>query len=237
MSLNPTISRHLQAFLSGSGTHEVTPLQTHLLGGWKPTTLASYNSAVKRFLDFYGTRHRLPFLLPASEDDIYNFCLSVGRTVGGSPDNCVTAKTLMKYLYALQAWHLFHQKPYPSGSRDIVTVMLRSSAQVDASVPTRPLKVAVMIHHVLALYNELNKSDPRDEAVLDCAICAFWGMARLAELTYTCQTGRPGRLNSVLGEDVLRPVNDLSHVYLAVRGAKTAKPGVPQPILLNKTTQ
>ena len=110
MSLNPTISRHLQAFLSGSGTHEVTPLQTHLLGGWKPTTLASYNSAVKRFLDFYGTRHRLPFLLPALEDDIYNFCLSVGRTVGGSPDNLVTAKTLMKYLYALQEWHLFHQK-------------------------------------------------------------------------------------------------------------------------------
>lgn len=226
--------RSLRSFLSGSGDQDLSPLQTHLLGGWKPTTLASYNSAVKRFIDFYQSQHQTPFTLPASDEDIYAFCLSVGRTKRSSTDDRVTAKTLAKYLYALQAWHLFHQKPYPSASKDVVTVLLRSSAHVDATAPQRPAKAAVLIQHVLALYDALNKGDPRDQAILDCAVCAFWGMARLAELTYHRPTGVPDRQTAVLGEDVLRPVEGLFHVYLTVRGAKTAKPGEAQLILLNR---
>lgn len=91
-----------------------------------------------------------------------------------------------------------------------------------------------LIHHLLALFDNLNGGTPRDEAVLDCVICAFWGMARLAELTYNHAKGKPDRLNAVLCEDALRPMDNVSHIYLAVRGAKTAKPGIAQPILLNQ---
>lgn len=230
------VQRHLISFLSGSNTLNPSPLQLHLLGGWRPSTLASYNSAVKRFLEFYEARNRHPFKLPATESDIYAFCLAIGKTRTTSSDDCVTSKTLAKYLYALQAWHLFHQAPYPSSSRDVVTVMLRSSAHVDASSVGRPRKPAVFIQHLLALYDGLYSGSSRDKAILDCAICAFWGMARLAELTYDSPYGRPDRMNSVLGDDALQPLGTLSHTYLAVRGAKTAKPGVPQLILLNGLT-
>lgn len=230
----PDDLKPLSSFLFGSGNHRLSPLQLHLVRRWRPATLASYNSAVKRFINFYRARSDRPFSLPASDEDIYAFCLSVGRTREGPPDNRVTAKTLAKYLYALQAWHLFHQQPYPSNSREVVTVMLRSSAHVDASTPLRPAKTAVMIHHVLALYNALNQGDSRDQAILDCAVCAFWGMARLAELTDDQPTSQPDRLTAVLGEDAVGPIDELSHVYLTVRGTKTAKPGVAQPILLNQ---
>lgn len=233
MTSHNDVLKHLSSFLSGSHTHDLSPLQTHLLGGWKPTTLESYNSAVRRFINFYEAHHNTRFTLPATDEDIYSFCLAVGRTKEFSIENRVTAKTLAKYLYALQAWHLFHQKPYPSASQNVVTVMLRASACADATVPPRPRKPAVLLHHLLALYNALNNDDPRDRAVLDCAICAFWGMARLAELTYYQPVGETDHQNSVLGGDVFQQVGDLSHVYLMVRGAKTAQPGVPQHILLN----
>lgn len=60
------------------------------------------------------------------------------------------------------------------------------------------------------------------------------GYGTLAELTYDNSTGFPDRLNAVLCEDALRPASNLDHFYLAVRGAKTARPGVAQPILLNR---
>lgn len=223
---------HLQSFLSGSSGHTMSPLQEHLLNGWKQTTLLSYNSAVKRFLQFYENTRKTPFILPATEDDIYDFCLSISRTRSNQTDNRVTSKTTAKYLYALQAWHLFHQQPYPKSSQNVVAILLRASAHADASVPTKPKKPAVMVYHLLALFDTLNGGTPRDEAILDCVICAFWGMARLAELTYASPDGKPDRRNAVLCGDALRPVDDLSHVYLSVRGAKKAKPGVAQPILL-----
>lgn len=196
--------------------------------------MASYNSAVKRFLSFYEESKGREFTLPATNTDIYDFCLAVGKTRDRQEGSYVTSKTLAKYLYALQAWHLFHQQPYPKTSQCVVTVMLRASAYADAGAPARPKKPAVMIYHLLAIFDALNGGTPQDEAILDCAICAFWGMARLAELTYLKPEGKPDRLNAVLCDATLRPADGLSHIYLAVRGAKTAKPGVAQPLLLNQ---
>lgn len=224
----------LTAFLTGSGNPTLSPFQEHLLDGWKPSTLSSYNSAVRRFLSFYKESRGTTFSLPATDIDIYDFCLAVGRTRNSQTGSQVTSRTLAKYLYALQAWHLFHRHTYPQESQKIVAVLLKASAYADVGTPAKPKKPAVMIYHLLGLSDTLNGSTPRDEAILDCAICAFWGLARLAELTYQTAVGRPDRLNSVLCGDALRPADSLSHVYLAVRGAKTAKPGVVQPILLNR---
>ncbi|KAH9824705.1 hypothetical protein DFH28DRAFT_831292, partial [Melampsora americana] len=63
-------------------------------------------------------------------------------------------------------------------------------------------------------------------------LVAFWGMMRLAEITYTNRTGRPSWLNSVLCNDVLSH-SPAASVSLAVRGAKTAKAGIAQMVLLN----
>lgn len=133
---------------------------------------------MKRFLVFYEDSRKASFTLPATDGDIYDFCLAVGRTKQTQESAGVLSATLAKYLYALQAWHVFHQKPYPKDSQDVVKVLLRASANADAEAPTRPRKSAVMIHHLLVLYDTLNGGSPKDESILDCAVCAFWGMAR-----------------------------------------------------------
>lgn len=195
--------------------------------------MSSYKSAVKRFVTFYELKQGHRFKLPATPTDIYEFCLAVGRTESKSSTDVISAKSLSKYLSGLQAWHTFHGLRYPHTSREVVKIMLRASERVDALSPPPPQKPAVMIYHLLSLYNCLFNGSPRDSAILDCAICAFWGMARLAELTYTQQTGVPPRSESVLVSDAVKPAEGMSHVLLLVRGAKTANPGEHQTILLN----
>ncbi|KAH9807168.1 hypothetical protein DFH28DRAFT_876263, partial [Melampsora americana] len=65
------------------------------------------------------------------------------------------------------------------------------------------------------------------------AICAFWGLARLAELTYDNEFGDTKWINSVWCSDVTRTNDTSNSLTLHVRGAKTAKAGVAQHILLN----
>lgn len=223
----------IREFLSGPNLSTPSKLQLHLLRGWKPNTLHSYNSAVKKYLAFYELSHGHKFTLPASPSDIYEFCLAAGRTEDQSTINTISAKTLSKYISGLQAWHTFHNQRYPHTSRDVVKIMLRASERVDALTPPAPKKPAVMIYHLLALYNNLFNRSPKDTAILDCAICAFWGMARLAELTYDLRTGQPPWSESVLVNDAVKPLEGTSHILLLVRGAKTAKPGSHQAILLN----
>lgn len=220
-------------FLSGTEERSASKLQVHLLRGWKPNTLLSYNSAIKKFLKFYKEDRNKPFRLPATPSDIYDFCLTVGRSQGSETDGCITARTLSKYLSALQAWHLFHQVSYPHESRDVVEVMLRASERADALTPPKLKKPAVMIEHLLELYHSLKNGTTEDAVVLNCVICAFWGLARLAEVTYDLKDSPPPWINSVLVEDVLRPKQNMSHVIILVRGAKTARPGIAQQILLN----
>lgn len=223
--------KHLQAFLSGkSPHHDPSPLQLHLLRGWKESTLRSYNGAVKKFLAYWAATEAGPFILPASPANIYKFCWWAGRIDGDLTSHDISSKTLVNYLSGIKAWHLYHDEPYPHVTAERVAVMIRASARADALLPVKPPKPAILVEHLLALYMKLNNSSPQDEAVLDCAICAFWGLARLGELTYDSSCGKPEWINSVLCRDA---TGSALSITLNVRGAKTAKAGQAQPILLN----
>lgn len=210
------LSLKIPEFLSGTRRSEVTPLQIHMLRGWQPNTLRSYNAAVKKFLNSYEFLNNHHFTLPASPGDIYQFCLAVGRSEGAQSNISITAKTLSKYLSGLQAWHIFRQERYPHHSRDVVKILLRASERADALSIRKPKKSPVLIEHLMALYHTLRHGSEEDVAILDCAICAFWGLARLAEVTYDSKEGNPPWLNSILSSDVIQPADNLSHVIMLV---------------------
>lgn len=228
---SPMKLNHLAAFLSGIWPN-VAPsaLQLHLLYGWRDSTLKSYNGAVKKFLAYWASTSQPPFVLPASPADIYGFCWWAGRVNGAATDHDISSKTLSNYLSGLKAWHLFHDVVYPHVTAERVAVLLRASARADALVPKTPPKPPIMIEHMMALFIKLADGSERDQAVLDVAICTFWGLARLGEFTYDSQIGKPSWLNSVLREDAHVSPGSIS---ISVRGAKTAKAGESQPILLN----
>jgi hypothetical protein len=84
------------------------------------------------------------------------------------------------------------------------------------------------------LWKSLVLGDEFDRAVLDVAIVAFWGLARLAELTYVREGNSINFADSILTTDVnfTASVNLGEVVNLTVRNAKTALPGSPQVITL-----
>jgi hypothetical protein len=83
---------------------------------------------------------------------------------------------------------------------------------------------------VLLVSNLLN-GDALDKAVLDLAIVAFWGMARLSELTYETSSGKIPRPSSLLTSDVkFLPSSNGGRITLEIRGAKTCAPGELQRI-------
>jgi hypothetical protein len=95
----------------------------------------------------------------------------------------------MEYLHGLKAWNTFHNTPYPPSTETRVKLMLKASGQEDARLPPKPGKAPVLIADLLQLYHFLSGKGPKVETVKDLAIVAFWGMARLAEVTYQAKTG------------------------------------------------
>ncbi|PLW51644.1 hypothetical protein PCASD_00556 [Puccinia coronata f. sp. avenae] len=193
-------------FLSkGNTTHPPSGVDQHCLGGWSKSTLSSYNSAVRKFLCFTRARSSTTFDLPATADNIHKFCTWAGHGPhsGNKP---VLATTLTKYLCGLCAWHVFHNQQYPSLSNKKSALLLKSSAKLDAQ-----------------------EGSSRDLAVLETALVAFWGCARLSEVTYRTNwlTGTGGA--GVLLRDVTwGPEEDWARITL--RKAKTALPGELQYI-------
>ncbi|KAI7953021.1 hypothetical protein MJO29_008652 [Puccinia striiformis f. sp. tritici] len=110
-----------------------------------------------------------------------------------------------------------------------VGLMLKSTAKDDANGPKKELKSAIMLKHLLALVDILSGGPEEDVAILDLAIIAFWGMARLGELTYTNRTGVVATGPQWGDASVSQ---DLKSAIIVLRGAKTAKPGELQYIRL-----
>lgn len=168
-----------------------TQLQLHLLRGWRDSTLLSYNAAVRKFQKFLLESGRLPWSLPASPNDIYDFCFWAGRVEATSHDHDIAATSLKKYLYGIQAWHTYHDLPYPRVADSRVKILLRACERQDSLTPARPLKQAVHLKHLLILYHAWVNGPEEDVAALDCVLVAFWGMMRLAEVTYDQAVGKP----------------------------------------------
>lgn len=122
-------------------------------------------------------------------------------------------------------WHTYHDRPYPSVANARVKVLLRACGRQDALTPSRPLKSAVQLTHLLILYHKWINGSEEDLAAFDCVIVAFWGMMRLAEVTYDHNSGTPAWINSILCEDVRQETGVLTSITLTVRGAKKAKAG------------
>jgi hypothetical protein len=218
----------------GSFDKEVTPQDLHFLRGYKWNSLLGFNTAVKKFVKFMNSKGSPSFKLPIAEDTIYDFCFWAGRDEDKSTGQEIAASTLKKYLHGIRVWHLYHKATYPEAVEKRVKILLRSSAWVDATLIAKPKKGAIHLRHMVHLTKSLLKGGPKERAILDLAISAFWGMARLGELTYLAASGPLDPSCSILTTDVtFRNTSDGDQALLTLRSAKTAKPGELQHIRLN----
>ncbi|EFP80628.2 uncharacterized protein PGTG_06584 [Puccinia graminis f. sp. tritici CRL 75-36-700-3] len=197
----------LKYFLK-NGLEERLPSKAdiHVLNGWRPSTLMSYNSAVAKFNRFLTSEGIVSLVLPVTASLLEEF-------VSGQAETTAT---------------------FPDDNNPRLALLLKASAKKDESSVTAKMKLPVMLWHMAHLWKSLVLGDELDRAVLDVSIVAFWGLARLAELTYIKDGNSINFGTSVLTTDVsfTESVNLGAVVTLTVRNAKTAKPGSPQIITL-----
>ncbi|PLW57082.1 hypothetical protein PCANC_01898 [Puccinia coronata f. sp. avenae] len=63
---------------------DLTPQDIHFLKGYKWNTPAGYNSAARKFVRFLAESKEETFVLPATANQIYEFCYWAGRDKGRS---------------------------------------------------------------------------------------------------------------------------------------------------------
>ncbi|KNF02808.1 hypothetical protein PSTG_04093 [Puccinia striiformis f. sp. tritici PST-78] len=218
----------IQDFTSNGLTlKEPSEMDWHVLNGWGRATLKGYNSAVRKFLVYMRSVGRR-FRLPAQADDIFNFCFWCGKSTTKEASWEISAVTLRKYLSGLKAWHDYHGLTYPVGIDRRVGLMVKSSAKEDAKQPMKCKKSAIKLQHLLTIADTFSKGSEEDMAILDLSLVAFWGMARLGEITYDNQTihnAGPKKRDVTISSDGQSAV-------IKLRNAKTARPGELQYIRL-----
>jgi hypothetical protein len=179
----PPNFKKIGAFLqNGTYTSAPDPSSLHVISGWAWNTLLGYNCAVKKFLLFVSANDS-QFRLPITEDVLEAFCLWAGQNHYSLNEGKISSLSLKKYIIGLKAWHNFHKATFPSTGKARIDLMLKASARLDACTPTRPPKPPVMLWHLMLLMTSLFGKSEFDTAVADLCIVAFWGLARLSELT------------------------------------------------------
>jgi hypothetical protein len=107
--------------------------------------------------------------------------------------------------------------------------MLKDSGQQDARLPPKQGKSPVQIVDLARLTQFLSGQGPEAEAVKDLAIVVFWGMARIAKLTYLLIHGRARHMKEL----TIKEIKTYKTVtVLELHKAKTAKPGEIQLLKL-----
>jgi hypothetical protein len=219
-----------------NGTEERRPSKTdiHILSAWKSLTLTGYTSAVSKFIQFQKFTGTHSFQLPITEAMLEEFCIWAGRNAVTSNAGKISSLSLRKYIAGFKAWHVYHNTTFPIGNKTRMDLILKASSREDEKTTKGPQKRPVMFWHVTHLWSNLVHGDDFDKAVLDLAIVAFWGLARLAELTYATDTGAIGFTDSVLTSNVTLGADAKfgETAILTLRNTKTSSPGQPQLITL-----
>lgn len=221
----------IKAFLTrGRDETHYNKLQAHILYGWRWNTVLLYNGAVRKFLKFKSETSPIGFELPATVRDIYDFCVWAGRTRDGPSAEDVLSVTVSKYLHGLKVWHLYHLEEYPPVNDGVIKQILTASKRIDSTLPKKEGKKPVYLKHLVHLAVELSKMGEKELAILDTVLVAFWGLARLGELS----GDKHEKSDIVKVEDVEMTGRERVEARIIIRGAKTASAGVTQILQLKE---
>ncbi|KAA1138733.1 hypothetical protein PGTUg99_035631 [Puccinia graminis f. sp. tritici] len=248
-------------FFLRNGTEERQPTKAdiHILSAWKSSTLIGYTSAISKFIQFKKSTGVGCFCLPITEETLEEFCIWAGRNAVSSNTGKISSLSLGKYIAGLKAWHVYHNVTFPTANKTRIDLILKASSREDETATKQPPKSPIRFWHMTHLWMNLVHRDNFDRALLDMAIVAFWGLARLAELMYSSENGVLSFVNSVLTTDVTlgadavkgRACNSIQQkgftttfesynavfgktATLTLRNTKTGLPGRPQLVTLAK---
>lgn len=217
--------------LIGAELREPDKIQLSILHAWTWSTVLKYNTAVRKFLKYTYQRGQDPFTLPASQNDIYEFCIWAGRQPDDNGNHKIAAPTLEGYIIGIKGWHRYHDIPYPNVDKARVSLLITAAAKQDSLQPKEPSRQFIELRHMILLANHLTDKTERELAVFDAVCIAFWGMARIDEVSYKSRTDPLDWRHSVFVSDIIFGLDNQT-ARITIRGAKACGAGKCQYITL-----
>lgn len=139
----------------------------------------------------------------------------------------VRSSTTKRYLTGLRMWHVLHDTDFPVLNAHCIRLLFKA-AKVTESAPKR-VRRGLTLMDLNELVSNINTSISSGLIHVGVLLVAFWGLARLGELTLN--EDHPTVF--IRRRDVSFD-NSMTHARILIRMAKTAAPGEKQFLRLSK---
>lgn len=143
---------------------------------WEPRTRIGHGAGLLRYAEYCALRG-----IP--EDDRFPVSAELASAFVASACGRLGTSAIRTWLAGLQAWHTYHGFEGPPSDNRAIKAALEAAKKQAPLESKRPPRPPVQMAHLQALYTGLDFTSTFDVAVWAAAATAFWGLARLGELT------------------------------------------------------
>jgi hypothetical protein len=139
------------------------------------STRTTYGTGLGAFHDYCDLRnieeeHRAP----VDKTVLASFIADCIGTYGGS--------TIKNYVYGIRAWHIVHGIEWERNSNEL-DALFKAGNRLAPKESRKKEKKPWLKADLITICKSLKEDDPKDVAILACLTTAFWGTARLGEVT------------------------------------------------------
>ena len=156
-------------------TEDLERIQDVLQETYAKKTRSTYRTGLLVFHVFCDEKdineeHRAP----VNQTVLSSFISNLIGTYGGD--------SIKNYVYGIRAWHIIHGVKWKVND-DEVDALLKAGRKLSPKEARQREKKPWTVKYLTKICGFLVKDDPRDAAILACLTTAFWGTARLGEVT------------------------------------------------------
>lgn len=142
---------------------------------YAPSTRSTYGTGLLIFHIFCDHKdiqeeHRAP----VDPTVLSSFISTLVGTYGGS--------TIRNYVYGIRAWHIIHGTKWRVNEEEVDS-LFKAGNKLTPKDSRKREKQPWTIEYLTKICQNLRKEDPKDAAIHACLTTAFWGAARLGEVT------------------------------------------------------
>ena len=157
------------------GEQDLERVQKVLGEAYAPQTRSTYGTGLFAFHLFcdhknVSEEHRAP----VDQTVLASFISTLVSTYGGN--------TIRNYVYGVRAWHIIHGIKWDVNNNEMET-LLKAGHKLSPKEARRKTKEPWTMDYLTTICQSLKQDKPKDAAILACLTTAFWGTARLGEVT------------------------------------------------------
>ena len=196
---------------------DLTRIQEVLQETYAPNTRSTYGTGLLIFHIFcdhkgISEEHRAP----VNQTVLSSFISTLAGTYGGG--------TIRNYVYGVRAWHIIHGTEWKVNDNE-VEALLKAGNKMTPKEARQKEKEPWTVKYLTSICEKLDRRNPKDTAIHACLTTAFWGTARLGEVTVPNLNGFDPALHITIMnvQHDVRDRNNLEETVIFVPWTKAAK--------------